>query len=554
MSTEREGTLANLGQRQLTRRDLLKLGTTSLAAVGMAACSQPAAPAATTAPAATQAPKPAATSAPAPAATSAPAPAATTAPAPAAAKTEIVIARPEEIQKMDAYDQFNLVNYDLFLHIFDTLVEMDPSGKYIPGLAESWEASADGLAWTFKLKKGVKFHNGDPFTSASVKASLERLKDKKLARATWWAQLDKVDTPDDYTAIIRTAKPMGTLLSNLITPTVMYSAKQIQANPTNFFDTPIGTGAFKFVEWKKNERFVMEANPDWWKGKPKLTKITYRPIMEDQTRVAGLQTGEIDIVDTVPPDQVKVLQADAKLTILRAVAWDQLYLGLKCDQPPFDKVDARMAVNYAIDRQTIVSKILEGGRASAAIVPQGELGFSESLKPYPFDVEKAKSLLKSAGWSGGKIKFIAPQGWYPKMQEVAEAISAYLKAAGLDNDLSVMEGAAFTAARGAGSYNIYVTGAATWDPDQIMDQRIRSDVFKSGWVNQQVFDLILQGQTTVDQTKRAKIYQDAQDILYKEGPMIWLYQMEAIYGVKKGINGFQAYPFKVWDLRGASWG
>ncbi|MHB1414218.1 MAG: ABC transporter substrate-binding protein, partial [Chloroflexota bacterium] len=316
---------------------------------------------------------------------------------------------------------------------------------------------------------------------------------------------------------------------------------------------PVGTGPYKYVEWKKNEHFVIEAISDHWKYKPKIKRIVYRPIMEDQTRVAGLRTGEIDIVDTLPPDQIKVIEGEANLAVLRGLAWDQLYLGLKCDQPPFDKVEGRQAINYAIDRDAIVNKILEGGKPAVGFVPQPMMGYASDLKPYPYDPAKAKDLLSKAGWTGGKITFIAPQGWYPKMNEVAQAISAYLQAIGLDNEMSIMEGAAFTQARGAGSYNIYVTGGASRDPDDLSGQRILQDIFKSGYKNQQVFDLIAQGKATIDQTKRGQIYQDAQKILYDEGSMIWLYQMEAIYGLKKGVKGFRAYPFKVWDLRQAEW-
>lgn len=536
---------------KLTRRDLLKLGAAAgLGVVGLGACQAPGAPAT---PAATA--KPGATTAAAtttaPAATAAPA---ATKPATSGAKDEVVIARPEEIQQMDAANNFNLVNYDLFLHIMDCLVDMDEKGNIVPSLAESWDVSPDGLAWTFKLKKGVKFHDGDTFTSKAVKMNIERLKDTKLARATWWGPLDRVDTPDDYTAIIRTKTPLGTMLTNLLTPLGFYSPKSMEANPTNFFDKPIGTGPYRFVEWRKNERFVMEANPDYYKGAPKIKRIVYRPINEDQTRVSALRTGEIDIVDTVPPDQVKLLQSDPNLTIRRDLAWDQLFLGLKCDQPPFDKKEARQAVNYAIDRQAIIDKILEGGKPAVGFVPDPMMGYASELKPYPYDPEKAKSLLKTAGWTGGKLKFIAPQGWYPKLTEVTDAISAYLKAVGLDNEVTVMEGAAFTQARVAGTYNIYVTGGASRDPNDLSLQRIRLDVHKSGYKNDQVFKLIDEANATVDQKKRAQMYIDAQKILYDEGPQVWLYQMEAIYGLKKGIQGFRTYPFKVWDLRTASWG
>ncbi len=142
----------------------------------------------------------------------------------------------------------------------------------------------------------------------------------------------------------------------------------------------------------------------------------------------------------------------------------------------------------------------------------------------------------------------ANPGCFPKPKR---PVAGQLKAVGLDTELTLTEGGAFVQARTAGNYNIYVTGMAIWDPDQFMERRIRGDVFKSGYKNQKVSDLILEGRTTVDQAKRAEIYKRAQEILYEESPMVWLYQMEIVYGLKKSLNGFTVYLFKVWDLRKA---
>jgi peptide/nickel transport system substrate-binding protein len=178
------------------------------------------------------------------------------------------------------------------------------------------------------------------------------------------------------------------------------------------------------------------------------------------------------------------------------------------------------------------------------------LGYHDGLKPYPFDPDKAKGLLATIGFkTATRLRMIAPEGWYPKIKEITEAIVSQLRVVGLDCGLTIMEGAAFTQARAAGNYNIYVTGGASWDADQLAYQRIRNDVFKSGYKNDKVFSLLHEGRTTVDQNKRAELYRAAQEILYQEGPMVWLYQMEHIYGLKKNVKGFIGYPFKVFDLR-----
>jgi ABC-type transport system substrate-binding protein len=467
--------------------------------------------------------------------------------------SQVIISRDDELQKNDTQDHTLILNDELYGHIYDKLYEWDAQGKIIPSLAESYEVSKDGLAWTFHLKKGIKFQNGEPFNSQSVKVTIERLKDRKLMMANTWLSLDRVDTPDEYTATIRTQEPMGIMLVNLASMGAeMLPPKALTEKGVAFFDKHVGTGPYKFIEWVKNERFVMERWPDSWDKRGKIDRIIHRPILEESTRIAALRRGEIDIAENVPPEQLRLLEAEGKFSFLRVTTWDQLHLGLKCDQPPFNKKPARQAMNYAVDRDSLVNKILLGGRPSVAAASQGLIGYHPGLKPFPYDPERAKMMLREAGYKGEKLRFIGPQAWYPKMPEVEQALAAQFGAAGLNVELSPMEGAAFTAARRAGTYNIYVTGAALADLDVLLVPRVVQDIFKSGYKNDELFKLILAGQREVDQAKRQKIYEQAQEIMYEEAaPFIWLYQMEQINALKKSIKGYFLRPTKRWSLREA---
>jgi peptide/nickel transport system substrate-binding protein len=466
--------------------------------------------------------------------------------------SQVTISRDEEMLKVDPQDHTSLVGDDFFRHIYDKLVEWSPEGKIVPGLAESWEVSKDGLAWTFRLKKGVKFHNGESFTSQSVKVSIERLKDAKLAAANYWKELDKVETPDDYTAIIRTQPPMGVMLSNLAhIGGEMLPPKALADKGVELFKAPIGTGPYKFVEWVKNERFVMERWPDCW-APAKIGKIIYRPIMEESSRVAAVRTGEIDIAENVSADQAKLLAGESKLSIQRTLTWDQMYLGLKCDEPPFNKKLARQALNYAVDREAMVNKILQMGRVAHYQVPKGLLGFRDVPAPSVYDPQKAKAMLKESGYKGEKVKFIGPQAWYPKIKEIEEALLNQFTESGLNAELAIMEGTAFTAARRGGNYHIYVTGAGQTDPGFLLSLRVMGDLFKSGYKNEELFRLITAGNQEVDQEKRRQIYEQTQQIMYDEAaPMIWLYQSENINVVNKKIQGFTVTPLMRWSFRQA---
>jgi ABC-type transport system substrate-binding protein len=469
---------------------------------------------------------------------------------PGQSKSQLTISRDEELQKVEPHNHQNIINNCVNLLMYDCLFEMDKDGKIIPsGLLDSYEFSRDGLAWTFHLKKGVTFQNGEPFKSDAVKLTLERLKDTNLLGSLNWEKLiDRVDTPDDYTAIFRTIEPLGTMLINL-RATQIIPPKAFAEKGTALFDNHIGTGPYKFVEWLKNERFVVDRWTGSWDKRPKVDRIIHRPIMEESTRLNALRAGDIDIIQSLTQESIPLLESEG-FKIMRILTTDQLHLGLKCDQPPFNNKSCRMAMNYAVDRDALVNKILGGGRPAAGSVGKtAPIGFHEGLKPFSRDVEKAKALLREGGYKGEKLKFIGPNAWYAKITEVEQALLSQMQEVGLNIEFTQMEGSAFTAARVAGAYNIYVTGAATGDPSGVLISRVVGDVHKSGYKNDELFSLIRKGSREADQQARIPIYLRIQEIMYEEAaPFIWLYQMEQIDAMKKTVQGFRL-DHKTWHLR-----
>lgn len=469
----------------------------------------------------------------------------------------INFARPEDITAgLDTANHFNLVNFGLERHIYDYLVELDPQGDLHPSLATSWETSADGLTWTFHLRDGVTFHNGEAFTSASVKTTLDRfLSGQSFAQGFLWADLASVETPDDRTVLIHTKNAFGPIISNLTT-TPMLPAQAFAEQGDAFWDHPIGTGPFMFGEWVRGDRIVLVANENYWReGMPAVGCIVYRPILDPSTALAAFQSGQVDIVDSVPPDLVSVYEMVPGTQIARGLAWDQLYLGIKVDKAPFTDERVRMALNYAIDRTGIVDNIMEGGRPSVGIAPEGALGFHDGLEVFPYDPDRARELLADAGVSDVRIRLIAPEAWYPKIREVTEVIRSNLADVGIETDLQIMEGGAFIQARGAGDYDLYLTGGSSIaaDPDFLAFQRVNGDVFKSGYVDQETFDLIQQARNTTDRDQRGALYRQAQERMYQQAaPFIWLFQMENIYALNDDIGGFVFAPNKIFDLRTAS--
>ncbi|MGI6284856.1 ABC transporter substrate-binding protein [Neomoorella humiferrea] len=465
----------------------------------------------------------------------------------------VTFARPEDVQFWDPHDHFNLVSWIIGRCIYDTLVERDENGKIVPALATEWKSSNDGKEWTFKLRQGVKFHNGEEFNAESVKVSLERfISSTPLRQKPLWVSLTGVEVVDPYTVTIKFSQPNGAVLSAL-TLTAMIPPKAYKEKGTKLFEHPIGSGPFEFVEWVQGQKITLKRFDGYWGKKPNVDKIVYLPIIEDSTRIAGVQTGNIDIADTIPPDQAKSLANDAKLEVIRNLSWDQIYLGFKCDKPPFNDKRVREAVSLGLNREEIVKQVLDGGRVATGLVPQGVLGFDNSAQPVKRDVEKAKKLLAEAGYNSEyKINLIAPQGWYPKTNEVLQAIKAQLAEIGMNVNINILDGAAFAEKRAAGNYDIYYTGGSHpgGDPDLYFYQRVHDDAMKSGYKNETLNALIEKGRQAIDPSMREDFYRQAQQIINSEcAPMIFLYQMENIYLVRKGVTGAVFSGDKIVDLR-----
>ena len=464
----------------------------------------------------------------------------------------ITYARPEDIQFMDPYDNFNIVNTMIDYLLYDRLVDYNPETGvgFVPALATEWSVSPDGTEYTFKLRQGVKFHNGEPFNAECVKVSLERYLNEKLKKGFNWEGLKEVEIVDDYTVIIRWKQPNVLCLTSLV-GSAMLPAKAFKEKGVALFDHPIGTGAFTFTEWKHGQHIILEKNPDYW-GKPAyIDKFIYLPINEDSARLAGVLTGEIDVADTMPPDQVTTAEANPNVEVVRILAWDQIYLGLKSDTPPFTDKKFRQAINLAIDRENIVKSVLKGGRPSTGVIPQGVFGFDDSLTPVKRDIEKAKQLVKESIYDGREIHLIAPTGWYPKSKDVTQAIQAELMEIGINLNLETLDGAAFAEKRAAGHYDIYYTGCELpGDVDFIIWQRIHNDAMTSGYVNEELNKLIEDQRQEIDREKRIGILRKIENIVNTEiNPQIFVYQMEQLFFQRKGITGYRYYGDKSPDLR-----
>ena len=474
-----------------------------------------------------------------------------------------------------------LTAQEIFRHIYDGLMIFDENLQPHPNLAESWTVSADEREWTFKLRKGVKFHDGTPLTSASVKYHFDRILDIKEASSikSLFTVIEEMQTPDDHTIVFRTKTPFGPFLNYLAHGGAgIVSRAAVEKWGKDFPLHPVGTGPYKLEEFLVGQRVVLARNPDHWRGAPSFERIVFKTIPEDGARVAALEAGEVDTIIPIPFTSVARLRARKDLQVAPKPVITMMYIGFNLSKAPFDDPKVRQALHMAVDRRGIVDRIL-GGFASVADSPMGRGTFGYSPSPtYDYDPAKAKALLAEAGWrpgasgvleKGGKpltFTLWTPQDLYLRDLTVAQAAQAQMKAVGADVDLKKVEAANwFTTLKVAAQrapYDMFMWSLTptTGDGYQQLVELSRSDPDPSkppmAWnlshySNPKVDALIQTAGSTTDQDKRKAALKEAQENIMRDAPLAFMNSLNFILGHKATVQGVRVIPNRFVDFREA---
>ncbi len=430
--------------------------------------------------------------------------------------------------------------------MYDSLVKGDGKGGVVPSLATSWTISEDGKKVTFKLRNDVKFHNGDQFSSADVKYTFERfIKDKTVRIGTDFIPvLVSVDTPDAQTAVFNFKQPMANLFT-ILQVTYVMDKKLADSMGDKMFDKPVGTGPWKFVSWTAGQQLVLQRNDDYWDWgdkKSNVDKVIFKPVGEDATRLAAIQSGDADIAEPISADQAKQLANDKNITVKDILNSAQVYFCFSAKGVFKDK-NVRDAWNLAIDRETIVKTIATGAKATSWMVDSSCMGYKD-VKPL-FDAAKAKQLLASSSYKGEPIKILAVNGSVPRINEVLQAASSMLNAVGFNTTVSFMEQAALNAQRAAGNYDVYFVSIrqVAGDPGGLVTSRWADDMYKSGYVNTKMFELIRAQAVEMDKTKRTELLTQIFQMAYDDtAPFIPVYQMDSVSAYRNNVSGMVFTP------------
>ena len=466
----------------------------------------------------------------------------------------------QDVVGLDPHTTNATASLHVIEHIYSGLLRFNEKLEILPDVAESYTVT-DPTTYTFKLRKGVKFHNGREMKAEDVKYSLNRIKDPATAspRASNFAPITGIETPDDYTVVIKLKAPYAPLLSVLADVTSAIVPKEVvDANGGKLDKVAVGTGPFKFKEYVPNTRIVLEKNPDYFvQGEPYLDGIQFIPIPDDTARSTAVRTGTVDLIEYAPAKDLPLYKGDSKITVFGDGNNNVRFLAFNLTVKPFDNPKVRQAIAWAIDRGQVLEAAVSGAGTpldAGPFLPSFWPGLQTPI--YKQDLTKAKALLSEAGYPNGFTAKLKNTPTYSFLGNAGIVVQEQLKAIGINFEIVSEEWSVFLKDYLGKNFEAVVSGYSAFaDPHLPMDNYYvtgRPNNFMS-YSNPEFDKLIDQASQITDQAQRAKLYQQAQTILANDAPQVFLYaanQYEATQSYVKGyvhyINGSHLSFREVW--------
>jgi peptide/nickel transport system substrate-binding protein len=431
-------------------------------------------------------------------------------------------------------------------HMFSLLVRRNNKLELEGDLAESWK-NIDPLTWEFKLRKGVKWHDGTDVTAQDVKFSFDRMIDPKLnlKQRSFIATVAKTEIVDASTVRLITTAPDPLLPNRLTFGCFILPEKYLNSIGADAFGKkPMGSGPYKFVEWVPNQQVVMEAFKDYWEGTPKIDKLIWKSVPEVSTRVSALKTGEADLINKLPVQELTNVRNDPKLAVANVPSNRIAFFGFNTFQPPFQgNVKLRQALNYATDVDLLIKGVLGGSGVPTLLGTNLIFGVDPSIKPYPYDPEKAKQLLTEAGFPNGLEIAVdsATQGSTPNDTELVQAACGQWAKVNVKCNIKTAEFGAYVTswlAKGPKGVYLFSFGGPILDLDALMASHFDS-TRRALYYNRPDLDaMIKEAATTFDSNKRIDLYKKISQLIKDDAPWVFLFAADEIYGVNKKVQGY----------------
>jgi peptide/nickel transport system substrate-binding protein len=448
---------------------------------------------------------------------------------------------------LDPHKTAGTLTFQTLKSIYDTLVEPDQTGKLVPALAEKWVISSDGLTWTFTLRRGVKFHNGDTLSSADVKATFERLMKEETAspKRADYAAITAVEAPDSATVVIRLSQPYSPLLATLASGWSAILPKSLIDAGHDFANQPVGTGPYRFVEWVRDSRVVLEKNPEYWmEGLPKLDGVNINIITEQTIAVQGLLSGQLDVAYRIDPDAVPQLEASPDTKVETRLTALTLVMSINCSRPDLNDLRVRQAINYAIDKQKVLDTVYGGGKIIGTFMDYDNAYYKDFTNLYPYDPAKARQLLKEAGVGQDRVfELFLPQN-YELHVKAGEMYQAMLTEVGMNVQIKLVDWSTWLSdVYSQANYDLTVIGhTGKLDPDGTLGGYGIPEKRYVRWDNPRAAELIAEGARVSGYENRKKIYDQVLELMAREVPFMYLGSNYEFNAMRNNVYEFRITP------------
>lgn len=487
---------------------------------------------------------------------------------------QLIVGRGADSDGLDPIRATDGETFKVTENIYDTLVGYaEQSTEVVPSLAEKWEISPDGLTYTFTLRQGVKFHDGTDFNAEAVVWNFERWMDKNHPfhnQDGYYYYNDmfggykgdpnhvikSVEAVDAHTVKFTLNYPLAPFIQNLgMSPFAIASPAAVQAaGADGYMEKPVGTGPFKFVEWKRNDTITLEKNPDYWNpGYPKVDKLVFKVIPENTARLTALINGEIDLMDGLNPDDAETVKSNSDLQLILRPSMNVGYIGFNVEKPPFDNQKVREAIAHAINKPAIIEAFFAGlGEPAVNPMPPTLWGHNDDIKDREYNLEKAKQLLAEAGFPNGfKTDFWAmpvPRPYMPDGVKIAEAIQQDLNKIGIETEIVTMEWTTYLEKTRLGEQTMFMLGwtGDNGDPDNFLATLLDKNNIDSNnntrWANDEASQLMMQAKSASTQAEREQLYKQVQEIIFREVPMVPLAHSTPALAARANVVDYVPHP------------
>jgi peptide/nickel transport system substrate-binding protein len=485
------------------------------------------------------------------------------------ADKRLIIGRAGDSISLDPGNTTDMDSVKVTVNIFETLVKYEKDGKeIIPGLATSWKSSEDGLTWIFRLRQGVKFHDGTDFNAKAVEFNFQRWMDVDNpyhnGQFSYWNYVfggfpgfvKSVTALSDYSVEIKLNKPYAPFINTLATPIFgIGSPDAIKKYGDEVYKHPVGTGPFSFKSWDPNNSIILTRYSQYWDMPAKVDEVEFKVIPSNIDRLEQLKNGEIQIADNLGPDDVAVIEEDSNLQLLLRPYFNVGYIAVNNEKAPFDNRDVRIAISYAINKEEMIKEVFANlARPAKTLIPPLLWGYNESIKDSEYNPEKARQILANAGYPNGFKTTLwvmnSSRDYFPKPLQTAEYIKESLKEINIDAVIMTYTWDEYLNRIKNGEHEMALIGwtGDNIDPDNFLNTLLSSDNANPGnagnysfYKNKEVDLLLTQARQTTDLVFRKNLYRKLLETVDYDMPSVPLVHTMPVLAARLSVVGYSPY-------------